>query len=388
MRLIISIILMMCSVSNCINRSSLQPESTSTLYYPTVSTTPPTVLLTETTKLANNGEKIIIGSSTFEPISSLSDLKKAVIEIEAQGTFSEPVEIALPYKPGYGSGFIVDPRGIAVTTHHVVSGAENLKVRIGDSQEEIFNAKILGVSECSDLALIQIEGDTFPYLEYLTDGIVPGTNIFLAGYKLETSGFSLVKGVIFDVEEIRMPYWNIDGSQIFYEILPNGGMVGGPIVNVKGDVLGLHQANVSSANRYSGTGANILQSFMNEVLLGKKENEFGINSEIISVPVQGTLGLWVSAVAKGSVADKTGVSAGDIITDIGKNDLPKEDIWNNYCELLHSDSYENPIPVRIIRPEQNQILEGELSGRKLQMTSQWLSDTPEPHKSQVFRALR
>ena len=98
-------------------------------------------------------------------IRSLEDAQSAVIQIEAQGSFTDPAVGMVYNAAGRGSGFIIDPSGIAVTNNHVVTGAALIQVWIG-GEDEPHNARILGVSECSDLAVIDIEGDGFPYLEW------------------------------------------------------------------------------------------------------------------------------------------------------------------------------------------------------------------------------
>ena len=92
-------------------------------------------------------------------VATLQDVKKATIQIEAQGSFVDP-EFGFVYNSaGRGSGFIIDPSGIAVTNNHVVTGAALLKVWVGGDTSKVYNAKVLGVSECSDLAVIDIEGE-------------------------------------------------------------------------------------------------------------------------------------------------------------------------------------------------------------------------------------
>lgn len=93
-------------------------------------------------------------------INRVEEVKTAVIQIEAQGTFVDP-EIGTIYNAGgRGSGFIIDPSGIAVTNNHVVTGAALLKVWVG-GESEPRNARVLGASECGDLAVIDIEGKDF-----------------------------------------------------------------------------------------------------------------------------------------------------------------------------------------------------------------------------------
>src|SRR4030067_1505238 len=115
---------------------------------------------------------------------NLTDLKKATIQIEAQGTFIDPQFGYMANQAGRGSGFIIDPSGIAVTNNHVVTGAALLKVWIGGDTNKVYNARILGVSECSDLALIDIDGDDFPYLDWHSGPVNVGLEVFAAGFPL------------------------------------------------------------------------------------------------------------------------------------------------------------------------------------------------------------
>ena len=91
-------------------------------------------------------------------VSSLDGVKNAVIQIEAQGTFVNPDFTVSFNSAGLGSGFIIDPSGIAVTNNHVVTGAALFKVWIGGDTTTTYNARVLGVSECSRLAGARLAG--------------------------------------------------------------------------------------------------------------------------------------------------------------------------------------------------------------------------------------
>ena len=84
-------------------------------------------------------------------ITSYDDVQPAVVQIVAQGTFRDP-EVGFADGSGLGSGFIISPDGLAVTNNHVVAGAATLEVYVGGELDESYNATILGVSECNDLA--------------------------------------------------------------------------------------------------------------------------------------------------------------------------------------------------------------------------------------------
>jgi S1-C subfamily serine protease len=105
--------------------------------------------------------------ATVEPassgaVTSLDELEKAVVNIEVEGSYQDPFEGWMINLPRGGTGFIIDPSGLAITNNHVVTGAAQLKVYIGGERPR---ARVLG-SECSDLAVIDIDGDGFAYLDW------------------------------------------------------------------------------------------------------------------------------------------------------------------------------------------------------------------------------
>ena len=71
-----------------------------------------------------------------------------------------------------------------------------MKVWIGGDTSKTFNAKILGVSECSDLAVIQIEGENFTYFDWYSGEIEVGTDVYSLGFPLGETEYTLTRGVI------------------------------------------------------------------------------------------------------------------------------------------------------------------------------------------------
>jgi len=116
------------------------------------------------------------GSRGPGAVTSTEDVQSATIQIVAKGSFAQPAGSLAAYEEvegaGSGSGFIVTPDGIAITNNHVVTGAATLEVFVGGDDEPV-KAKVLGVSECSDLAVIDLEGDGYPYLEWYEAPVRP-----------------------------------------------------------------------------------------------------------------------------------------------------------------------------------------------------------------------
>ena len=106
------------------------------------------------------------GTTTVAGPAGLDAVQASTIQIVAQGTFRDP-ELGFSDASGAGSGFIISPDGLAVTNNHVVAGAATLEVHIGGDLTKSYNAQIIGVSECNDLALIDIDApEDLPYLSW------------------------------------------------------------------------------------------------------------------------------------------------------------------------------------------------------------------------------
>jgi serine protease Do len=120
-------------------------------------------------------------TTVAEGINSYDTVQPAVVQIVARGTFRDP-EVGFSDGSGVGSGFVISPDGLAVTNNHVVAGAATLEVYVGGELDDSYNATILGVSECNDLALIDINGpDDMPYLQWYDGEIRPGIDVYAAG---------------------------------------------------------------------------------------------------------------------------------------------------------------------------------------------------------------
>ncbi len=119
--------------------------------------TTPSTETTETTEAPN-------GNPT-----SFDTLQPAIVQIEAIGAIRDP-EVGLASVGGRGSGFLISDDGLVVTNNHVVTGAATLEVFVGGDTDKSYNATVLGVSECNDLAVIQLVTDEpLPYLSWSVD---------------------------------------------------------------------------------------------------------------------------------------------------------------------------------------------------------------------------
>jgi serine protease Do len=299
-------------------------------------------------------------------VSSLDDIQSAVVQIVAQGTFIDPAEGLQLNAAGSGSGFIIDESGIAVTNNHVVTGAALLKVWIGGKGEPR-NAKVLGVSECSDLAIIDIEGDGYPYFEWYTGEIKPGLDIYAAGFPLGDPEFTLTRGIVSKARADGETNWASVDAVIEHDATINPGNSGGPLVTADGKVVGVNYAGASELGQFFAIAPDEALPVIEKLRRNQDVDSIGINGTAISSE-DGFSGIWAASVKSGSPADKTGIKAGDIVTSIEGLSLATDGTMADYCDVLRTHTPDDIMSVQVLRFETEEFLEGQLNGRELALS--------------------
>ena len=299
-------------------------------------------------------------------VSSLEGVQDATILIEAQGTFIDPEMGVMVNSAGRGSGFIIDPSGIAVTNNHVVTGAALLKVWVA-GEDKALNARILGVSECSDLAIIDIEGDGFPFLDWHTGDVGVGLEVFSAGHPLGDPEFTLTKGIVSKARADGESSWASVDFVLEHDATINPGNSGGPLVDSQGRVVGVNYAqSLIANNQYFAIKAEDAQDVIEKLSTGEDVDSVGINGVAVVSSDGSFSGIWVSSVASGSPADKAGIKAGDIITSLEGLVLATDETMADYCDVLRTHGTESTLSIEVLRYATGEILEGQLNGRELQ----------------------
>jgi len=166
----------------------------------------------------------------------------------SKGDFSEIIEdavkgvVSVGSGKSIGSGFIVDESGIIVTNAHVISSPENNKVALFNGK--IISAKLLGLDSKKDIAVLDIEGDDYNYLELAdSDEIQVGEKVIAIGNPYGLS-FTVTEGIVSAVNRIGP---NGLADYIQTDVSLNPGNSGGPLINKRGKVLGVNNFKVGSA---------------------------------------------------------------------------------------------------------------------------------------------
>lgn len=300
-----------------------------------------------------------------QQVDVLESLRSATVQIEAQGSFIDPELGSLYNVAGRGTGFIIDPSGIAVTNNHVVTGAALLRVFLA-GEDRPRNAKILGVSECWDLAVIDIEGDDLPFLSFSDQELTPGVEVYAAGFPLGDPEYTLTKGIVSKANADGESFWASVPAVIEHDARIRGGNSGGPLVNMTGQVIGVNYAGNDRFDQNFAIRARDAQKVIEVLRSGQDFESIGINGQAVVSEDQTISGIWVSSVKSGSPASKAGVQGGDIITRMEGLILATDGQMTDYCNILRTRNATDTLAIEVLRFASQEYLNGELNGKPLE----------------------
>ena len=273
-----------------------------------------------------------------------------------------------------GSGFIIDKKGIVVTNNHVIQGAEDIIVSVNGSTE--YKAKIIGTDPYMDLAVLKIDSDEKfePVVFGDSDKARVGDWVIAIGNPFGFGG-TVTSGIISSRNrDIGLTRYD-DFIQTDASI--NQGNSGGPLFNLKGEVIGINTAIIAPGQSGSiGIGFAIPSNPASNVIdqlikfgetkrgwLGVRIQE--VTKEIAEVEkLEKPMGALVASISENSPADKAGIKAGDIILEF---DGKKIDTMRTLPKLVAQGKVGERVEVKIWRSQKlisKKVLLGRLESSK------------------------
>lgn len=221
---------------------------------------------------------------------------------------------------GVGSGFIVSADGLVMTNAHVVDGADEVYVTLTDKRE--MKAKIIGVDKRTDVAVVKIEAQNLPSLRVGdVSKLKVGEWVMAIG-----SPFGLENTVTAGIVSAKARDTGEEIRFIQTDVAVNPGNSGGPLINMRGEVVGINSQILSRSGGFMGISFSIpiddAMKVADQLRASGKvvRGRIGVQIEPVTKDVADSLGLSkaegavVRFVEPGGPADKAGVEAGDIIT--------------------------------------------------------------------------
>lgn len=231
-----------------------------------------------------------------------------------------------------GSGFLISADGYVMTNNHVVAGADEIQVNLNDRR--VFDAKVVGLDEPSDLALLKIDASDLPHLKFGdSDALRVGDWVLAIGspFGLE---FSAAAGIV-SAKGRTMPGRSTYNYMSFIQtdVAINQGNSGGPLFNLDGDVIGINSQILSSTGGSNGISfsipSNVAMNVMEQLrdsgavergLLGVRMREVDYAlAEIFGM--ERPLGAFVDDVQPASPAERGGVQIEDIILEFNGHEI-------------------------------------------------------------------
>ena len=230
---------------------------------------------------------------------------------------------------GIGSGIIISPDGYILTNEHVVNGATQMRVTLHDRR--VFPARLIGVDKLNDLAVIKINATNLTSVAWGdSTRLRPGQSVLAFGSPFGYFQFSVTRGIVSALDRPN-PYSDDPrkpGDFIQTDAAINPGNSGGPLVDARGELVGINTFIISNSGSFAGAGfaipsqiakasadAIIKSGDVHHGYLGISMNDVTPdNASFFSLP--DASGAIISQVTPDSPAGHAGLKNGDVLREL------------------------------------------------------------------------
>lgn len=258
---------------------------------------------------------------------------------------------------GMGSGFIINNDGYILTNYHVIDGAKEVTVTLSDGQE--VTASVVNYDSDQDVAMIKINQDIeVPGVVELgdSDALQPGEEVLAIGNPLSKElSSTLTKGIVSALNRSIETETGVSTNLIQTDTAINSGNSGGPLINTKGEVIGINTLKASDGAE--GIGFAIPINDVKEKIdsLSKPILNLGVSIRVIDESMAKQLnmeeGLYIVEVNEFSPAEKAGLKGGDLIV---KADGARIKTFEELQEIKNSKEEGDTINIEFIRDGKTQ----------------------------------
>lgn len=304
---------------------------------------------------ANDDDLLDAYSKTITKV--VDKTSNSVVQIKV---LKKPVQNANPRlrqgQEAGGSGFIISSDGFVITNNHVVSNA--LKVEVGMMDGKIYEAHVIGTDPYTDIAVLKIYGDSLKPLAFSdSDKLKVGQIAIAIGNPLGFQ-YTVTAGVVSTLgRTLRSETGRMIDDVIQTDASLNPGNSGGPLVNSRGEVIGVNTAVIAQAQGICfAVSANITKYVAGKLILeGKvKRAQLGIAGQVVNLSermiaynkLSKTTGVYISDVIPDANAKNDELRRADII--IGINDISTASIEDLH-RILNDELINKVVTVNILR---------------------------------------
>lgn len=229
---------------------------------------------------------------------------------------------------GLGSGVVISPDGYIVTNNHVIDGA--VDIRVTTSNRQVMKAKLVGADPLTDLAVLKVDANNLASVPWgNSQEVRPGETVLAFGNPYGFR-FTVTRGIVSAINRANPDPTNLNkpGEFIQTDAAINPGNSGGPLVDARGEVVGINTFLVSPSGTFSGMGfaipTQIVRPTVEKLIQYGKVEHGHIGIGITDVTPENAKffnqssasGAVVTQVDPDSPGGKAGLQIGDVITEI------------------------------------------------------------------------
>ena len=225
---------------------------------------------------------------------------------------------------GLGSGVIVDKNGYILTNNHVIQGADEINVKLADKRE--FKGKVIGTDQKTDIAVIKVDAHDLPAIPLGdSDALKVGETVLAVGNPFGLNQ-TVTSGIVSATGRANVGISDYEDF-IQTDAAINPGNSGGALVNIRGQLIGINTAIMSTTGGYQGIGfaipSNMVKTVMESLIKNGKvvRGWLGVSIQTLTPELASQFnlktdeGILVADVMEDGPAEKAGLQRGDVITE-------------------------------------------------------------------------
>jgi Do/DeqQ family serine protease len=225
---------------------------------------------------------------------------------------------------GLASGVIVDANGYILTNNHVIQDADEIRVKLADKRE--FKGKVIGTDQKTDIAVIKVDAHDLPAIHFGdSDALKVGETVLAVGNPFGLSQ-TVTSGIVSATGRANVGIADYEDF-IQTDAAINPGNSGGALVNIRGQLIGINTAIMSTTGGYQGIGfaipSNMVKTVMDSLIKKGKvvRGWLGVSIQTLTPDLAHQFnlanneGILVGDVLEDGPAEKAGIQRGDVITE-------------------------------------------------------------------------
>ena len=272
---------------------------------------------TVTVTTASGGANVASSDLTVGEVAKAAT--KSVVEVDATtATSDSPFPNGNGSQTAEGTGFVYDTKGDIVTNQHVVDGASTVKVKFSDGST--YTATVVGTDSSTDIAVLHVNAPSSklnPLTLADSTKVAVGDGVVAIGNPFGLDG-TVTSGIVSAVgREISSPDDTAIEGAIQTDAAINHGNSGGPLLNLRGDVIGITSQIQSEGGGNDGVGFAVPSNTVKSIAAQLISNGKAQHALLGVTPADTANGVRIATVKTGSAADDAGLRVGDVITGVG-----------------------------------------------------------------------